>query len=121
MTGLEFLAAGLSLKVEGGGRLVPLGPKGETKLLNRLRFEIATRIPLVGDGQTYPLTRRDARPPLWCCDVCGDQIGHGREGSCPLCGMLTEKGESRCSLRTSGTCVLCTLARQKARETSGAA
>jgi hypothetical protein len=110
MTGLEFLANGIVLEPAPGGALRVKGPAGRADLLDQLRFEITTRLELVGDGDGFGPTTRTP----WGCDVCGDQIGHPRDSSCPLCGILTEAGESRCSLQFGGTCVLCILARQKA-------
>lgn len=107
MTGLELEAKGLFFRVEKGGGLRAEGP---APVLKRLDFEVSMRIELVGDGQTYATTKRTP----WGCDVCGDQIGHARGGSCPLCGLRTEDGKSRCSFVYGGTCGLCVLARQRA-------
>lgn len=92
MTGLEFIAQGFVFE-RADGRLRVLAPENRPDLLGELRFEVATRTGLVGDGPDYALRpRRDRGDGR--CDVtgCGDE--------------LPEK-------QSEGTCVLCTLARQK--------
>mgnify|MGYP000877982537 CR=1 FL=1 len=105
MTGLHFLAAGVRITLSRDSLdYVVEGPVDRPELARELAWEVSTRLDLVGTSPTLPPgTQRE-----WCCDLCGDAIGHGpREGSCPLC-------PDRCMRAVHGLCVLCALARRKA-------
>lgn len=86
MTGRDFLAAGVTVRRTPGG-LEVLGPAGRGDLLEELRFEVVTRLELVGDGPSIPrlVNLPDA------CDVCGDDLGNGRGGMCVLCELARDK------------------------------
>lgn len=104
MTALEFLAAGVVIELQKGGGYKLSGPVGRPDLLDELRFQIATRLELVGDAQRIPR----GNPRAYCCDLCGDPIGHDRRGDCVLC-----KTTVPCRTQYSGLCLLCSLARDK--------
>lgn len=105
MTGLDFIAAGVTAKVGPDGLYVAVGPAGRSDLLEALRFEVLTRIDMVGDADGVPRLHRD----LYRCDTCGDRIGHERKPAepCPLC-------PDRCRTVATGLCLICLLARSKA-------
>lgn len=113
MTGLDFLASGVTTAIEKG-RLVIHGPAGCAELLESMRFEVLTRVELVGGAERFKASNRAP----YCCDHCGDPVGHSTpgDGSCPLCGQLGADGRPRCSRQHGGSCLLCILARQKAVE-----
>jgi hypothetical protein len=105
MTALEFVAAGVVIQAQRGGGYRVDGPVDKRELLDELRFEVATRVELVGDGDYLP--KGDYRAQAYRCDFCGDPIGHDRKGSCVLC-------PDRCRRQIGGMCDLCALARHKA-------
>lgn len=105
MIGLDFLAAGVTIEAQPGGGYRVAGPPDRRDLLDELRFEVATRVELVGSEQRLP--RGEYQSELYRCDFCGDQIGHDRRGKCVLC-------PDRCRRQSGGMCILCALARDKA-------
>jgi hypothetical protein len=106
LTGLDFLARGVTFNRKAG-RIVVLGPSGSAELLEQLRHEVARRVDLVASCDR-PKSRSDHH-----CDQCGDLVGHGAEGFCPLCGLLDDRGRARCRRQAGGFCELCAVARQK--------
>lgn len=107
MTALEFIALGGAFAWVDT-RLVIRGPAGREDILRRLRFEVRTRVKLVGAGQRFAVVE----PRDWCCDVCGDVIGCAKpgSGSCPLCAVPG----ATCRRVCYGTCELCIYARRTA-------
>lgn len=105
MTALDFIAAGVVIEAQRGGGYRVAGPPELRALLDELRFEVSTRLGLVGDEDYLP--KGDYRTQAYRCDYCGDPIGHDRKGKCVLC-------PDRCRRQTSGMCDLCALARHKA-------
>jgi hypothetical protein len=103
MNALDFIAAGVVIEPKKGGGFRIEGPPERKDLLEELRFEVATRLELVGDEARLP----QGNPRAYCCDLCGDPIGHDRRGECVLC----PKG--LCRRQYSGLCLLCSLARDK--------
>lgn len=105
MTGLELMAAGVTLARQADGLYLPAGPSDRADLHEALRFEVLIRLELVGDADGVP--RNHDQP--YHCDTCGDRIGHDKRGDvkCPLC-------PDRCRNTATGLCMLCVLARSKA-------
>jgi DNA-directed RNA polymerase subunit RPC12/RpoP len=106
MTGLDFIAAGVTLARQPDGLYLPAGPSDRADLLEDLRFEVLCRLELVGDGDSIPRHHQQA----YHCDTCGDRIGHDKrrpDTPCPLC-------PDRCLRAATGLCMLCVLARSKA-------
>ena len=113
MTALEFVAAGVVFARDVAGLRIH-GPATKPELLSQLCFEIATRFDLVAVDKL-----RYVKIP-WCCDVCGDQIGHDVKGRCSLCELRDPDGKALCRYVYGGMCELCVLARQKTlKEASG--
>lgn len=103
MTGLEFLAADVRFELPATGACRFSCPEDRRDLVDELRFEVATRVELVGDEDRIPRHHRAA----YICETCGDPIGHDRRGKCVLC-------PDRCVKQATGLCVLCVMARDKA-------
>ena len=100
VTGLEFLAAGVTVRPGEGGWLRVLGPTGASDLMEQMRFEILVRKEIVAKREI--VTRERYR-----CELCGDQIGHDRHGTCPLCPTR------ECRTQSGGWCMLCVIARTR--------
>jgi hypothetical protein len=105
MIGLDFISAGLRVDMRTGSAFKVYGPPGSAELLEALRFELLLRAELVESepGKAPPIVREER----YRCELCGDQIGHGRDGSCVLCP------DRQCSAQSGGWCLLCVLARDK--------
>lgn len=86
MTWEDFLDAGFSIVRSPKADPELRGPT-DSKLLEDLRFEIATRLELVGEGEDFATWLAPARPGT--CAHCGDKAAN--YGTCGLCELARAK------------------------------
>lgn len=84
---VDFAAAGFSIEQSRDWPRL-LGPPDDAGRLADLRFEIESRIALVGDGVDFA-TRNASREPR--CSHCGDRMPFGTYGTCGLCVLARAK------------------------------
>lgn len=80
MTWLDFESAGF--RVEFTNRETKLrGVVADPSIVADLRFEVASRVSMVGSGQTFRMRKKRS---VGTCDACGDAI-KASGGVCGLC------------------------------------